>query len=295
MFTILKRHWVAIMVTTFITFSVSVALTVTQPMEYRSAFTVLAIDNDANLDGYAAAKSAERLSQSLGRTIPTTVFADFVYGQLKARADLKDNPLISSDIQTRRDEWSKRITVQSIPDVGQVKVAVYQSDRTQAEIIANAISIAVTATGSEYLGGGKDVVLKIVDTPLTTKTPVRPNVFANLAVGIILGLGGAIAILLLFATPAQPTAPFLFAPMTPAMFSPLQTASQGDHLAHGASSQPAPVMNPTGHVQPQTTKQAVTQPEPELHIPLHPNQPSQPKTISSSPANLPVIDEIVMP
>lgn len=293
MISILKRYWVPILVTTFITFTVSVALTVTQPMEYRSAFTVLAIDNDPNLDGYAAAKSAERLSQSLGRTIPTTVFADSVYAQLKSRADLKDNPLISSDVQTRRDEWAKRVTVQSVPDVGQVRVAVYQADRTQADTIANAISIAVTATGAEYLGGGKDVELKIVDTPLTTKTPVRPNVFANLAVGLILGFGGSIAVLLLFATPAQPTMPYPYVPLPAAMYSTLASPTPNvtpSPIAMASTETPTPP-----RPEPKRAVSDTSPTEPELHIPMHPAQPSQPKAVPSSPANLPVIDEIVMP
>lgn len=284
----LKHHWVAILITTLVTFVSSVALTVVQPMEYRSSFTVLAIDNDPNLDGYAAAKSAERLSQSLGRTISTASFADQVYAQLKDRVELKDNPLVSSDAQTRRDAWKKEVSAQAFPDVGQVKVSVYQRDRSQATTIANTVSISVTAYGGEYLGGGKDVLLKIVDAPLVSKIPVRPNVFANLAVGLILGFAGSIAFFLLFAAPKVPAMPMFLAPMNAGMLSNMTAPV----------AQPMPVtMAEAMTRQAQSVSTPAPTPAPE-EMKMH--QPSaRPAQVASAkhegPANLPIWDEIVMP
>ncbi len=286
----IKHHWVAILVTTLVTFIASVVLTVTQPMEYRSAFTVLAIDQDQNLDGYAAAKSAERLSQSLAKTVATTAFADQVYMQLKDRSDMKDNALVSSDAQTRRDEWKKRITAQSYPDVGQVKVSVYQSNQDQVGIIANAVSIAITAYGAEYLGGGNNVVLKIVDTPLTSKTPVRPNVFANVAVGLILGFAGSIAFFLLFAPQAPSTMPMLYAPMSPQMLAMMQ------QVPPQMPSEPQPMSAPVQTHRAQRVSHEQPLATPTASEPMPPTKPAQAtETTSSSPANLPVIDEWVMP
>ncbi len=292
----IQKHWVAILVCTLVTFLASVALTVTQPMEYRSAFTVLAIDQDTNLDGYAAAKSAERLSQSLAKTIATTSFADQVYMQLKDRADMKDNALVSSDEQTRRDEWKKRIVAQAFPDVGQVKISVYQKNHDQAGVVANAVSMTISAYGTDYLGGGKDVALKVVDTPLTTKTPVRPNVFANVAIGLILGFAGSIAFFLLFAPQPATQMPLLYAPMNPAMLSMMQPVAPEPVQTHGPRAEPARRVVRAHSAPNPTPEMPAPEPQPMAQTPVPPTGPAtHSQTTSSSPANLPVIDEWVMP
>jgi len=284
----LKHHWVAILVTTLITFSASVVLTLIQPMEYRASFTVLAIDQDPNLDGYAAAKSAERLSQSLAQTILTASFADQVYAQVKDQASLKNNQIVSPDPQTRRDAWKKEITAQAIPDVGQVKVAVYQVDRTAADTLSNAMSIIAAGLGSDYLGGSKYVQLKIVDSPLTTKSPVRPNIFLNLAIGLILGLGGSVAVITLFGAASQTNSytPMLITAMPPSM---LATPGHDSTVTKPEYRQPVArsPLSDNLHVPTDGPQNTVA---PEIH---HNHQPKNHQT--ETPSNLPISDEWPMP
>lgn len=235
-----RTYWLAILIATLLTFSASVVFTVTQPMEYRNSFTILVLEKNPTLDGYAAAKAAERLSTSLGQAILTTSFADQVYNQLKDNPSLQGNSLIAVDAQTRQDAWKKEITTKVTPDVGQVQVSIYQSNHDQAATIANAVSIVALASGADFLSSGTSAELKIVDYPLTSKVPVRPNVFLNLAAGLFVGLAASVTAVTLFA-PRNPS------PMYPGMIvAPVTPQLLAQPMTHPVSPTPmrAPVHQP---------------------------------------------------
>lgn len=277
----LKHYWLVILVTTMVTFLASVALTVSQPMEYRTRFTVLVLEKNQNLDGYAAAKAAERLSQSLGQAITTAAFADSVYNQIKDNPALQGNPLLSADAEVRQAAWRKEVTTAVRADVGQVTVSIYQKDRSQAALLGTAVSIATVGLGGEYLSSGNSTVLKIVDYPLTSKAPERPNIFLNLAAGALVGLAGSMVIILLFASrplPPSYSGPIV-APVTPPLLSPVRpmpvAQSEVSHRLH------IPPTLPT------------STPPPQSPVPPAPSIPTEPSP--STPTNLPVADEWVMP
>lgn len=258
-----RKYWVAILAATLLTFGASVVFTVIQPMEYRNSFTVLVLEKSPTLDGYAAAKAAERLSTSLGQAILTTSFADQVYQQLKDNVSLQGNPLISPDTQTRQDAWKKEIATKVTPDVGQVEVQIYQANHDQAGVIANAVSIVTLANGADFLSSGTTAELKIVDFPITTKIPVRPNVFLNLAAGLFVGLAGAVTAVTLFAPrPQSPMFPqMIVAPVTPQLLQQAQ-------MSMPAQPQPTPMVHQTVRPQPAPMPRQSMQAEPmPMHIP----------------------------
>lgn len=278
----LKHYWLAILLTTVLTFAGSAIFTITQPMEYRAQFTVLVLEKNPNLDGYAAAKAAERLSQSLAKAITTAAFADSVYNQIKENPSLQGNPIISADPQVRQDAWRQEISTLAQPEVGQVKVMVYQKDRTIAGILANAISIATVGLGNDYLSSGNTVSLKVVDYPLTSKVPVRPNIFVNLAAGVFVGLAGSMIFISLFAArpipfaSMNPMVPMVPQPVSPQPIYHIPTAKPvAPYIAPAVPPAPvAPVVPPVSAA-PITTPTLVEEVD--------------------APKNLPIADEWVMP
>lgn len=185
----LKRHWVSLLLITALAVGVSIAVTAFQPFEYRSGFSVLVIEKSATGDAFAAAKSAERASLSLGQILFTTSFYDQVRD-----SGLVDLAMFPEDETARRQMWEKQIETRVLPDVGMMKIATYHEDRQKAAALAFAVATVLTKTGSDYLGTGDNIVLKVVDAPLTSKTPVRPNIPVNLALGFLVGFGGTLAI-----------------------------------------------------------------------------------------------------
>ena len=187
LFSVIKNHWISILIITVIAVIVSVGITAVQPFEYRSTFSVLVIEKTNTGDAFAAAKSAERASLSLAQILYTTSFYDQV-----RESGLLDGVSFPPNESDRRNVWEHAIETRAYPDVGILKIAAYSTEKERASTLSFAVATVLTKNGTEYLGSGENIVLKIVDAPLTSATPVRPSIPMNLAIGFIVGLGGAI-------------------------------------------------------------------------------------------------------
>lgn len=189
----MHRHWLSVLTVTMVTFMVSAVFTFLQPMEYRSAFTVLLVEQNSSLDGYSASKSAERWTSSLAQLLNTGAFSDTLYKQMKDQEAFKGNSLFSDDTQIRQESWKRHLATSTQPEAGLLTISVFQEDPKMAQDIATALSVNLISDKSREFIGGKDMSIKIVDYPLVSKRPVRPNIPVNLAAGILLGLAGSLA------------------------------------------------------------------------------------------------------
>lgn len=187
---LLKKHQISILATMLVAILVGIGVSLFQPMEYRSGFSILVIEKQPSLDGYAAAKAAERLTTSLGEVLGTATFIEQVHDQVKDTALANDETIFPSDEQKRREEWKRDVTAQVLPSVGMLKIAVYHHDRTAANDLATAVAKVLVDQGPTYLGG-QNIVLNVVDAPLTSKRPVRPNYLVNALAAMAVGFGVA--------------------------------------------------------------------------------------------------------
>ncbi|MEK9152298.1 MAG: hypothetical protein AAB692_02935 [Patescibacteria group bacterium] len=153
------------------------------PLEYSSSMRLLIIQKQLNqADPYTAIRASERIADNLGQIIYTTSFFDKV---MNAKFNV-DKTVFSSDALKRRNQWNRMITTQVIRDSGLLAVSVYHADKEQATQIARAIAFVLTTEGWQYVGGG-DLQVILVDEPLQSRFPVRPNVPANALMGFVLG------------------------------------------------------------------------------------------------------------
>jgi len=208
LFQLSTRQWLSVALLTIVTTVIGLDIMLLQTPEYRSDFSLLVIEKDATLDGYAAAKSAERLSLSLANVMYTTAFF----------ADVMQSGLVSPDVsfpadaEIRRRDWKHTIETRVSPDVGVIHVAVYHPDQTLATNLAFALSQVMIDSGPEYLGGGNTVVLRVADSPTTSRRPVRPDFVFGMIAGALLGLVGSLGFYLVpirrsDRQSASPTAP----------------------------------------------------------------------------------------
>ncbi|MDD5342711.1 MAG: Wzz/FepE/Etk N-terminal domain-containing protein [Patescibacteria group bacterium] len=183
----IKENWKSIGLITLLALAISVIFTFIQPFEYGSTFSLMVIEKSQNLDAYSAAKSAERLSNSLARVIYTTSF----YDKVASSGYLSKDTILNGDEAKKREQWKHQIETRVMPEVGLVKISVYNQDKNKANSVAKALAMVLSENGVEYLGGGNSIILKIVDYPLTSNNPVRPNIPLNLAAGFIIGFVGS--------------------------------------------------------------------------------------------------------
>lgn len=180
----LKTHQKTIVVIIGLVVVLSLILTLIQPFEYRSSSQLLIIQkHNPNLDAYTASRSAERLSKNLSNVIYTSSFFEKV---MNSGFDLKDK--FSKNEAKRRSQWKRKVVAQVSMETGMLRISVYDRDKVQAKEFTQAIAHVLSTKGEEYHGGGEDVEIKLVDAPLASRFPVRPNLALNLFTGLILGV-----------------------------------------------------------------------------------------------------------
>lgn len=155
-----------------------------QPLKYASTMRLLVVPgNIGTVDPYTAFRSIDRLSDNLSQVVYTTHFFSKVY----ARNPALDQSFYPLDEQRKRKTWRKAVDISVSRGSGFFSVTAYHRDPSQATGLARGIADVLIADGWEYVGG--DLEIKVVDTPLPSRFPARPNIPFNLFIGMI---GGAV-------------------------------------------------------------------------------------------------------
>ncbi len=164
---------------------IAIIFTAIQPFKYGSSFKLLIIHNfRTNTDPYIASKSNEYLSSILTKVIYSNSFFTKVAGT----GFNIDEDYFGKDTKERIERWEKTVAAKAISDTGIISVDVYHPDRYQAEQIARAIIFSLRASHSLYHGYGDNVTIKVIDKPLTSDWPIKPNIILNLVTAIAFGL-----------------------------------------------------------------------------------------------------------
>ena len=181
---LLERHWKTVAVSAFVTMIVTVGLSFVLPLEYSSTMRLLIIQKaGTNLDPYTAIRSAERIADNLSQVIYTSTFYDKVM-----QSGFKiDQSYFKTNENSRRKQWEKMVTTEVTHETGFLQIAVYHKDKEQASEIARAIAFSLTTEGNTYIGG-HDLDIRLVDSPLQSRFPVRPNIPLNAFLGAVVGV-----------------------------------------------------------------------------------------------------------
>ncbi len=181
---ILPRRIASVAVITLAFVVVSLILTLIQPFRYESQVKVLVIQKSAvTLDAYSASKSAERIGRNLSQIVYSSSFFNKVFNSGFGI----DKSYFVADETKRRDQWQKLVSVDVPSNTTILDISVFHPKREQATMFAQAISYVLVAESADYIGIS-DVELKVVDGPVTSKYPVRPNIFLNLGLGFLVGI-----------------------------------------------------------------------------------------------------------
>ena len=180
----ITRSWRKILLFGLVAAVFGVGLSFLFPLRYSSTMRLLIIQKQlSQTDPYTAIKASESIADNLGQIIYTTSFFQKV---MDAHFNI-DQSVFKSDEIKKRKQWSDMIDTQVIRNSGMLAVTVYHTDPDQANQIARAIAFVLTTDGWQYVGGG-DLQVKLVDDPLNSRFPVRPNIPANAFSGFVLGI-----------------------------------------------------------------------------------------------------------
>ncbi len=154
-----------------------------QPLRYSSTARLLILqDVGSSVDAYTASRAEERIADNLSTLLYTSTFFDQV---MNAGFDI-DQTIFPDDDSKARKVWGNMVNATVARGSGLLSVTAYHRDVDQAEQIVRAIALVLTEHVDEYTSGGS-VSVRLVDEPLNSRWPVKPNILVNILSGFILG------------------------------------------------------------------------------------------------------------
>lgn len=180
---VLIDRWKAVLAFAALGLVLSLIVSFVQPLKYSSSVRLLVLqDIGTAVDAYTASRSEERIAENLSTLVYSTTFFDEV---INAGFSIDGDYFPEQDAKRRR-EWSRTIDATVSRGSGLMTVTAYHPDVTQAEQLARAVSFVLTQNASE-LTSGSTVEVKLIDSPLNSRWPVKPNIPANVVSGFVLG------------------------------------------------------------------------------------------------------------
>ncbi len=189
-FTAFRRYWYVALLAVVLTTTVAVGVTLLQPQRYDARVTLLVIQQQkGRFDAYTAARSAQTVSETLVNVLHTSTFQEAAVRDPAYKVE----DTFPKDPEARRKAWKKAVEARTENNDGTIVVDVLHEDRTQARAIAYAIAGTLINKAQEYHGGGSDIVVKMVDEPVTSVHVADPNIMTNVAasfaLGVLIGIG----------------------------------------------------------------------------------------------------------
>lgn len=189
---LLSRRFGTIFMSGLIVAAVCVGASFLLPLEYRADAQVLIISRSRfGVDPYTVVKSAERIGENIVQVVKTNDFYSKVMTQPNTTIDRSRFENIPE--RTKRKRWQKAVSASVVYGTGILNVNAYSTDPKQALSLAGAAAAALVGSAPEYVGG--DVAIKIVNEPVVSRFPVRPNLPMNAVFGF--GAGALLSFVLL--------------------------------------------------------------------------------------------------
>ncbi len=186
-------HWHTVVMFGLLGLVLALIVSFVQPLRYSSTVRLLILqDVGTSVDAYTASRAEERIADNLSTILYTSTFFDQV---MSTGFDI-DQTIFPNDDSKTRKVWGNMVKATVSRGSGLLSVTAYHRDIDQAEQIVRAIAVVLTERVDEYTSGGS-VDVRLVDDPLNSRWPVKPNILVNILSGFILGAFVGIGFVLL--------------------------------------------------------------------------------------------------
>ncbi|MFA6106433.1 MAG: Wzz/FepE/Etk N-terminal domain-containing protein [Patescibacteria group bacterium] len=190
-----KKWTIVTLVLLFLIFGLGGSLV--QGFKYEASAKILVYQKfPAGTDIYSINRSNEYLSSVLAEVVKSDSFyGEVMQAGFNIDADYFNEEKSSKDILKK---WGQTAEARPAIDSGMINISVFHPDRSEAEKIARAVNFVLVTKNQNYHGGGENVVIKIIDKPLVSDWPVKPNLPLNLGLAFTIGLVVAFTYIYLF-------------------------------------------------------------------------------------------------
>lgn len=192
---IIKDNWKKILGIGLLCGFFSVLISLVFPLEYRSNSQVLVtVESSQNVDAYTAARSAEKVGENIVNIIGTGDFFAKALSQIEENEQVDKTRFENLPEKERREEWQQAVEATLDYNSNMITLNTYSTNQKQANILNQVVLNTLINNANEYTGS--KVSLRVVNPPLVSNYPVRPNLFTNFLVAFFAG-GVLITLILL--------------------------------------------------------------------------------------------------
>lgn len=181
--TLLWYGWRTILLFACVGLVLALAVSFLQPLKYSSTVRLMVLqDVGSSVDAYTASRSEERIAENLSTILYTTTF----FNEVMASGYSIDASTFREEDYKKRQDWMKTVSATVSRGSGIMTISAYHQDVVQAEQIVKAVATVLMEQAQTYTSGG-NVEVRLIDDPLNSRWPVKPNILANIFSGFVLG------------------------------------------------------------------------------------------------------------
>jgi len=178
-----KRQTITSIIVIFM--CLSAVITFVQPLKFGSVSQLIIIQKTGTeADAYNQIKSAEHLSNVLSSVVVSQSFYQRV---MDAGYDI-DAAYFSGNTNDQNKKWKKTVEAKALNDSGIIEISVYHADKNQLEKISQAVIYVLKTEHANYHGYGNNIELKVINEPVISRFPVKPNILLNFFLALIAGI-----------------------------------------------------------------------------------------------------------
>lgn len=181
---LLKRKRGTILTLVFIVLILTLGISLISPLKYGAKSRLLVMQNTIDNDPYTISKSNEYLGNLLAQVVYSGSFYDFVFS---SQYNIDKN-YFSGNYNQQLKIWQKTVQAKTASDTGIIEINVYHQNPYQAQQIALAINDVMINKNFNYQGSGQAIKVNVIDQPLISNYPIKPNLPQNAILALVCGL-----------------------------------------------------------------------------------------------------------
>jgi capsular polysaccharide biosynthesis protein len=177
-----KRQTIALILASAVIITAAVSLLF--PLRYEASSRLLITQESGEADAYMISRSNEYLGNLFAQVIHSSSFFDL---SMDSQYNVEQS-YFSGNYAQKMKIWRDTVQSRTLSDSGIVEISVYHSSPYQAQQLALAVNDVMINKNSNYQSNGDKVKINIIDQPLVSTYPVKPNLLQNSALAAVFSL-----------------------------------------------------------------------------------------------------------
>lgn len=185
----LSRQWKVLLVAGLLVSLLMVGIGLISPLEYRADAELLILTRQqSGTDPLTVARAQEQIAGQLAENVEKDLFYNQVIADNTLPSEVVERFTSIEDDRKRRKAWNKAVEARANVGTSLLTLTAYDTNAEHAEQLASQMAQTLIQNGTEYVG--TLVVGRVVNEPIATDWPVRPNIFLHALFGFIIGIMG---------------------------------------------------------------------------------------------------------